>query len=189
MQRTWEVEQKYVLHSAEALRCRLNELGFELAATEEHADCYFRHPCRDFRETGEAFRLRRINDQACVTYKGSRLGGPVKIRPEIELGIYAEDAEQWNVLLTQLGFVPLPEILKTRSVYRPLDSWSGCPFTVVIDQVESIGLFAEVELLVHDKEELQTAQAQITEFSKQLPLSEIQTHSYLSMHLKRLGMV
>ncbi len=66
----WEVEQKFRLSELESLRRRLLEMGAIAKETEDQVDTYLRHPCRDFRATDEALRIRRIQGNALVTYKG-----------------------------------------------------------------------------------------------------------------------
>ena len=186
MQSSWEVEQKFVLPDPDQFVERLAELGFELAASEEHCDLYFRHPCRDFRETDEAFRLRRVNSEAVITYKGRRLDAEVKTRPEIELELNSSEFAQWEQMLQQLGFSPLPKVLKSRMVFRSsrLDLKAFC---VTIDRVEQLGCFAEVELLVEDKTLLDAAQERILRLANQLALTKTQHLSYLALLLQKLG--
>src|SRR4051812_19548417 len=80
-----EIEQKYTNVDFSAVERRLSELHAGPAEEHEEADHYFNAPDRDFVKTGEAFRLRRIGAQNFFTYKGPRLAGPVKIRPELEI--------------------------------------------------------------------------------------------------------
>ena len=64
---SYEVEQKFLVDDPEALQNRLIELGASPSPSEQHSDTYYNHPCRDFSETHEALRIRRINkDIACV---------------------------------------------------------------------------------------------------------------------------
>ena len=71
----WEVEQKFVVSNVSDLLARLAQADSTELPTESHVDTYLAHPCRDFRTTDEAFRIRQFNSQACVTYKGKRLPG------------------------------------------------------------------------------------------------------------------
>ena len=53
-----EVELKFPLPDPQFLESQLLELQAVQAETLEQIDCYFNHPSRDFRTTGEAFRVR-----------------------------------------------------------------------------------------------------------------------------------
>ncbi len=95
MSQLLEVEQKFRVASHHTLRDLLAELKAESLPVERHCDTYMRHPCRDFASTGEAFRVREVNDETLVTYKGSRLSGPVKIRKELELPLAEGTRDGW----------------------------------------------------------------------------------------------
>ncbi|MEM7474225.1 MAG: class IV adenylate cyclase [Planctomycetota bacterium] len=184
----WEVEQKYFLSDAAEFLTRLQDAGFQASSEEQHCDLYFRHPCRDFRATDEAFRLRRVNDELCVTYKGKRLEAEVKTRPEIELGLVAQDFEQWKTMIGHLGFEALPEVSKRRQNFIATPGVSEFDgFVVTLDEVRELGTFAEIELLVESETELPEAQKRIESLAKTLSLHEVQKLSYLAQLLKKLG--
>jgi adenylate cyclase, class 2 len=182
----WEVEQKYVVREADTLLHRLSQQAAVELRTEEHVDIYMQHPCRDFRATDEAFRLRQFNSQACVTYKGKRLPGKVKTRPEIELAIQLTEIPQWLEMMQHLGFKPLPEVRKTRRVFS-IAAEGAAPFTVAMDEVSQLGSFAEIELLVVEESLLDPARERIESLAQSLLLTEIQPRSYLSLLLLKLG--
>jgi adenylate cyclase, class 2 len=186
--RTWEVEKKFHVDDARDIRERLRQLGFTLGEHERHEDTYFRHPCRDLKTTDEAFRLRLVNDEACLTYKGPRLKsqGEVKTRTEIELTIDSLQVAQWRIMLEQLGFVSVPCVKKTRAIYQNLSvRWSAV--VVALDSVEELGEFAEIEILVTEESQLEAAQATINDLGAQLGLLRAQSRSYLSQLLLKLG--
>ncbi len=182
----WEVEQKFVVSNEQQLLERLAELDAKQMETELHVDTYMAHPCRDFRLTDEAFRLRQYNSQACVTYKGKRLPGNVKTRPEIELPIRQADIPQWLEMMQHLGFHPKPEVRKTRRVFS-LTISDQQPYTVALDEVASLGSFAEIELIIADLGMLDEARSRIETLSQSLGLTQIQPRSYLSLLLAKLG--
>ena len=183
----WEVEQKFVVSDVQLLIDRLAELKAQEMNTELHVDTYLAHPCRDFRVTDEAFRLRQYNSQACVTYKGKRLPGNVKTRPEIELPIRQADIPQWLEMMQNLGFQPKPEVRKTRRVFS-LKISGQQPFIVALDEVARLGFFAEIELIVVDIAMLDDARSRIETLSQSLGLTQIQPRSYLSLLLTNLGL-
>lgn len=191
----WEVEQKFIVSDVEELLKRLRQVAATELTTELHIDTYLAHPCRDFRATDEAFRVRQFNSQACVTYKGKRLPGNVKTRPEIELPIGSADVAQWMTMLQHLGFQPKPEVRKTRRVFSiapeavSLASLpdASTPFTIALDEVAQLGTFAEIELLVDDEQQLDAARSRIEMMAKTLGLTDIQPRSYLSLLLLKLG--
>ena len=181
--RSWEVEQKFHLDEPRLLVEKLTGLGFKEGATHSHEDIYFRHPNRDFKATDEAFRLRRVDDRACITYKGPRQAGPVKMREEIELMVDASNLTQWKSMLVRLGFQQFPPVRKSRREFSSVDS-RFLELIVVMDCVEELGDFVEIEILVVDETELPEAQKRVLDLSKQLGLIRMQPRSYLDQLLE-----
>ena len=68
-------------------------------------DRYFNHPARDFAETDEALRIRRIGPVNRITYKGPRVDTVTKTRQELELPLVEgeKSAADWITLLEKLG--------------------------------------------------------------------------------------
>ena len=57
--------------------------------------------------------------------------------------------------------------------------------TITLDHVESLGDFVEIERIVRNQEEIESAQRDIQEVAKRLRLSKIESRSYLGMLLER----
>ena len=178
-----EAECKFRVHDAAATRKRLNELGAVYVKQEVHRDTYLRHPSRDFRATDEALRIREVDGVPFITYKGPRLAGPIKIRPEIELPMMPGTADDWLKIWGHLGFVIALTVPKTREVYTFANRSRS--LTITLDHVESLGYFAEVERIVNDSSEIEQAQNDIQEVGQCLGLSEVEPRSYLGMLLRK----
>ncbi len=176
-----EAECKFRVHSPDETRMHLQEIGAEFLKIENHRDIYLRHPSRDFRTTDEALRIREIDGEPFITYKGPRLAGPIKIRPEIELPMVSGTTEDWLKIWGHLGFEVALAVPKSREVYR----FEHCTrsLTITLDQVETLGYFAEIERIVMDSSEIELAQQDIQEVGKMLHLFEIERRSYLGMLL------
>ncbi len=178
-----EAECKFRVSNAVETRLRLERFGAVFLRREEHRDTYLRHPSRDFRETDEALRIREIDGETLITYKGPRLAGPIKIRPEIELPMVSGTMDDWLKIWGHLGFVVALMVPKTREVYA-LEHCSRS-VTVTLDHVESIGYFVEIERIVFEKSEIELAQQDIQEIGRQLHLSQIEPRSYLGLLLAK----
>jgi adenylate cyclase, class 2 len=181
----WEIEQKYRVDHRDRLLDELERVGGRFIRTELHQDTYLRHPSRDFRTTDEALRLRSIDGTSFVTYKGPRLPGPMKMRPEVELPLVAGTEHSWLAIWNSLGFQVAAIVAKSREVY--VLEGLGSPTTVTIDLVESLGLFCEIEVLVDRLELRDEAQNRISSLAEQLGLSSVERRSYLGMLLELRG--
>ncbi|XZE20038.1 class IV adenylate cyclase [Pirellulaceae bacterium SH449] len=176
-----EAECKFRVVDQSQTKDKLIALGATFVRTEEHCDTYLRHPSRDFRVTDEALRIRQINEEAYVTYKGKRLEGPIKIRPEIELKLESSTIEGWFQIWENLGFERVRQVKKSREIYEISGEYG--PMTVTLDEVFGLGFYAEIERILIDASQIAKAQSDIAALSSQLGLGDIEKRSYLSMLL------
>jgi adenylate cyclase class 2 len=177
-----EIEGKYRVDQVDMFLDRLQQLSPIEKTMEEHEDHYLRHPCRDFRITDEALRMRCVNQRWHVTYKGPRSEGALKIRPEIEFPLAEGTQEDLQRVWQALGFEPVAVVRKTRRVFSLEGFHQGMHVTV--DQVESLGSFAELECVVHDETALREAERAIESLAIALQLGFVEKRSYLSMLLE-----
>ena len=101
-----EIEQKYANADFTAIKEKLSNWGVVEWTLRQEADHYLNAPDRDFAQTKEAFRLRRVAEMNYLTYKGPRIDPNVKIRPELELRVAdgEQSAEEMLQLFEHLGY-------------------------------------------------------------------------------------
>lgn len=175
----YEVEVK-VAADHEAVRRALSAAGAEHVATLAQADTYFDAPHRDYAETDEALRVRRegratpdfdrgeslassiesvldgrftAHGESRVTYKGPLLEAESKSREEFETGV--GDGETMREILARLGFEPAATVRKLRERYR-LDG-----DTILLDAVEGVGEYVEVETDVEREVAMEAAREEL----------------------------
>lgn len=117
------------------LEKKLAKLGAKEVGTENHEDIYFNSPYRDFRESDEALRVRKVNGKYVLTYKGPRIDSETKTREEIEIPTEPEIIE----ILRNLGFKDAATVRKRRKIFKLKN------LIVSLDQVENLGNFVEIE--------------------------------------------
>jgi adenylate cyclase class 2 len=177
-----EIEQKYANADFAAIERRLVEWGVTGHDDEEESDAYFSAPDRDFKQTDEAFRLRRIGAKCFLTYKGPKRQAAVKIRTELEVPLPDGDeaAAQFTELLTHLGYRYVATVKKRRRTYR--FRREAFAVAVCLDEVAGLGRFAEIEI-VAPVEQSDAAHALLTQLGKELGLSDVERRSYLGLIL------
>jgi len=172
-----EIELKAKVSSLEPVRKRLLERHATFCGRVHEHDIYYNAPHRDFSETDEALRVRYVEGDAVVTYKGAKIKDlGLKAREELNTAI--ESGEVFEHILARLGFVKSAEVNKWRENYR-LDNTS-----IALDDVEHLGTFVEIEVLA----ETGTAQATtgIGRLAKELGVEgEPILQSYLELLLSR----
>lgn len=181
-----EIESKYRVDSHEPYLQRLTQLGARPIETREDADRYFNAHDRDFAQTDEAFRVRRIGERNYLTYKGPKRDTLTKTRAEIEIPFAegAKSADDLEKLLQHLGYRPVTVVRKTRSVYELIRE--GYPIHICIDDVFEVGQFIEIEI-VAEESEFERARTVLLKLAEELELKETERRSYLSLLLERRG--
>ncbi|MGL6095981.1 MAG: class IV adenylate cyclase [Fimbriiglobus sp.] len=180
--RMLEVEAKFRAADWDRLRADLAAWGAVLAGTREDVDHYFNAPDRDFRQTDEAVRLRRIGPSNFLTYKGPKRDAETKTRTEVEVPLAdgpdpAALAVAW---LTGLGYRSVAVVTKTRTVYR--FHRDGFGFEACLDDVPGVGRFVELEITTDDAG-YPAAKAALLAAAAALGLTEQERRSYLAMTL------
>jgi adenylate cyclase class 2 len=176
----YEVEMKFPVSDQVALDARLAELGATSSAAQVERDVYFAHPARDFAQTDEALRVRRKGRANFLTYKGPKLDATTKTRHEIDLPLPPEEetAQAWTGLLDALGFTVVGEVRKSRR--KAYVVWQGRSVEVSLDEVERLGTFVELELVV-EPAEAEAAKNCIASLAERLQLEKSVRKSYLEL--------
>lgn len=182
MQMAYEVERKYRIKDLVFLIERLAEVGGEFAPPVVQVDTYYSHPGRDFARTDEALRIRRVENDAFITYKGPKVDDSSKTRQEIELPLMngVKGALGHARLLEALGFRAIASVSKKR---RKADlTWQGHEVEVSLDEVDSIGTFVELESAA-DEAGLTAALKCLASLAEKLGLTHDERRSYLELLL------
>ena len=184
----YEVEQKFVLTDPAAMAAKLSALGAKAAGECNQVDGYYSHPARDFSKTDEALRIRRVDGQALVTYKGPKIDRETKTRREIELALPAgaTTAEDFGGLFEALGFAPVAEVRKHRRTFHL--AWHGYQVEAALDEVAGLGHFAELEISASE-ETVDAARRALVDLAARLELGKSERRSYLELLLERPGSV
>jgi adenylate cyclase class 2 len=179
----YEVENKFPVDDLESVAQRLNARGAQFGEAVEQVDHYFAHPVRDFAQTDEALRIRRIGTCNLVTYKGPKIDQATKTRHELELPLAAGDelTPQYVQLLHALGFRSVAEVQKRRRSGR--FTWKHWSVEATLDEVEQLGLFVELEIQA-TADSLRDAQEGLVALAAELGLTVVERRSYLEMLLE-----
>ncbi|AAG19643.1 MULTISPECIES: class IV adenylate cyclase [Halobacterium] len=197
----YEVEVK-VPGEYETVRAALADVDAAEHTTVAQADTYYDAPHRAFEQTDEAFRLRRVataargfergddltadidavlsgparaDGESRVTYKGPLVEAESKTREEFETAV-GDDA-QMAAIIEQLGFESAAVVRKLRTKHH----FEG--FTVLLDAVEDVGEYVEIETTVEAEHAVSGAREDAYAVLRRLgldPTDQIRT-SYLGL--------
>src|SRR5229473_7646304 len=115
-----EVEMKFPAANWNSLERQLAAWGAKELDIRREEDYYFNAPDRDFAQTDEALRLRRIGSSNYLTYKGPKKDPETKTRLEVEVPIAPghEPAQALTQLLEHLGYRSVAVVEKERLVLQ-----------------------------------------------------------------------
>ena len=132
-----EVEIKFMILDANALKRALRRSGFRLKTKPTHEmNTLYDLPGQMLRKKGELLRLRKYGSEWVLTHKGKGKLGRHKTRAETETRV--ENGERMDGILRALGFTPSFRYEKFRA------EWVDAKGHVVIDETP-IGNFGELE--------------------------------------------
>jgi adenylate cyclase class 2 len=181
-----EVEVKFPVSDWSRLHDQLATLAAQPRGSHEEIDTYFNAlpPGRDFAQTDEALRIRRVNADAWLTYKGPKLDAATKTRLEVEvpLGNGHRAPTDLARVLELLGYRPVAVVRKTRQTLTL--TYGGWTVNVCLDEVAEVGRFVELEV-VATPEQLDAARAAVLELAGRLGLTQPERRSYLQLLLQR----
>jgi len=177
MKLSLEIEAKIPVRELSKYEEILMSRGAKFIGIQHQVDIYFQHPCRDFRLTDEALRVRLVNDKVYLTYKGSRREAGFKARPEVEVRI--SDYSKIVDILNNLGFKYVAKIEKIRKMYE-IDN-----VVVSLDDVYGLGKFIEVEVRNYGNREKAIKRIERIIKLLRLPTSKVTTKSYLEVLLEK----
>lgn len=174
-----EVEVKVSVDDFTPVREALKKTYTSFVGYSRDDDMYFSHPCRDFKNTDEALRIRNSSSEGyVVTYKGPRFPGSTKSR--VEVNMKTEDLNNFLQILKHLGFEFSAHVAKLR------ETWKIRDVSISLDDVEGLGKFVEVEVNVDNALEAEDAEGIINSFLQDLGLYDkpIMRESYLELIAK-----
>lgn len=184
-----EVEVKLPLYRRSLTEKALTEAGFRAGDLIRESDIYFNSNFHDFIQTDEALRVRtceNLSMRSCrtfLTYKGRKIDKISMTRQELETEV--ADGETAVSILNALGYQSMYQVNKLRQLYHRDD------MTACVDQVEGLGSFLELEMIVEDESRREKALARIRQVLKSIgsDMSETTRVSYLGMLMRKAGLM
>ncbi len=174
-----EVELKTRVDDLEKVKKELSKKDFETVGKAKHVDRIFIHPDQSDHEKkiiegGIVARIRGIDDKHVLEFKeiSREKNSGIELKHEIS------DVNAVILFLNKLGFEESFSIIKQREKYR-----SG-ELSICLDDVEKLGLFLEVEIIVSSSDKKEKALEKCSRILDELiPGSKIEKDKYGDMML------
>ena len=176
-----EVEIKLPISDKEVLEKKLKQLQFIKGGFVKESDIYFNSEKYNLKKKDMALRIRTCTkidtgeSTTKVTYKGPKLDQVSMTREDLEMEV--SDADTCYQILDGIGFYPLRSVRKLRQYYYK-EQMTAC-----VDQVDGLGDFLELEMIVESESEREKAIEEIERLLRILGYDKKETTrtSYLSM--------
>lgn len=161
-----------------ALEEKLVKIGARRVGEEFQEDVYFNAPHRDFAQTDEALRIRKVTDESSekifITYKGAKMDEVSKTRKEVEVGV--EDSYKVADIFKSLSFRPVATVRKNRTIYTLKD------LVITLDEVQKVGSFVEIEKEIEEGEDTKEALDEIFATYSKIGINDgFERRSYLEL--------
>ncbi len=181
-----EVELKVIVKNITKVEEQLLHIGFIKGNYLKESDYYLDDESGSIRNNDQALRIRCSEDLRSesvtntITFKGPKLDTISMTRKELE--IQTDNLETGIEIFSSLGYKKIYPVIKWRQYYHKNN------ISVCIDQVEHLGNFFELEIIVENELEKNEALEQLFVLLEELGYQkeDIITKSYLSM-LQNLG--
>ncbi|MCC9605371.1 class IV adenylate cyclase [Blastopirellula sp. JC732] len=179
----FEVELKFPVDDLRRVEAALAGLGAEIDIPVKQSDFYYGHPSRDFAQTDEALRIRKVGSKNIITYKGPKIDATTKTRREIEVPLVSGSEGAANIIkmLESLGFSQVAEVTKNRR--KANLNFADQQVEVALDEVKGLGEFVELEIST-DEAGVDAARTVINQLAEKLGLSGSERRSYLELILE-----
>jgi adenylate cyclase class 2 len=176
-----EVEIKIIVKNITRLEEQLLQNGFTKGKSLKESDYYLDDESGSIRNNDQALRIRCSQDlnsdviTNTITYKGPKLDTISMTRKELE--IHTDSLETGIEIFSSLGYQKIYPVIKRREYFHKEN------ISVCIDQVEQLGSFFELEIIVENESEKNAALDQLISLLEELGYQkeDIITRSYLSM--------
>lgn len=180
-----EVEIKVPVLNAMELIKQLEHMGFVRSKSVRESDLYFDNENGQIKKSDGALRIRSCENltedisEFFLTYKGAKMDDISMTRKELETKI--NDMEVGKQILISLGYERIYPVFKTRQYFV------SNQVTACVDQVENLGDFLELEIVVESEDEKEKALKVLLDLVIELGYTskDLIRKSYLSMLLSK----
>ena len=132
---------------------KIKKEGFEFSKDIVEEDTYFTDKNMTFIQDRICLRTRKTNEDFLeLTYKPKTDNSTEKYgKKEVNLNINPKDYSDTKFILEELGYIEYVSFKKHRKIYKKIIN--NFEYNIMIDEIEGIGDFIELEILANNEEE------------------------------------
>ncbi|HOJ49719.1 MAG TPA: class IV adenylate cyclase [Spirochaetota bacterium] len=136
--------------------------------------------------TDPIFRIREENGKKILSYKDKSFNQDTEVNKEFEIDITSVDIDKIKDFFKYMGIYKIIEKTKKISLYT-IENYKGFYLNIECNEIEGIGRFVEVEIILDNKEVIEEAVSVIDSFFKEIGIreKEIEKRYYIDILMER----
>ena len=170
-----ELEESFILKNddRELLR-KIDEKGYKFLEQIVEEDTYFTDKAMSFVKERVCLRTRKTNDNRLeLTFKPRTDSLTEQYgKKEINIELKIEDYQDIKFMLNSLGFDEYVSFKKDRTVYTK--RINGFQHNIMIDKIEGVGSFVELEILANNEEEKEQLHDELDRFVEEFECHKLE---------------
>lgn len=164
-----EMEESFVIEDDfKNLLKKIEEEKFKFVDENIEEDTYYTDPDEVFVRDRICLRTRKTNDDKLeLTYKPKTDNRTEQYgKKESNVGVSVKDYKDIQYIINELGYIEYVSFKKHRKTYtKTID---GIEHNIMLDTINGVGKYAELEMIVHSKEEQEKAREELDDFVKRM---------------------
>jgi adenylate cyclase class 2 len=183
-----EIEKKFQVKNFDAIRKELASGDFDVMQDlppKVQSDEYFNHRQLRFELQDIALRIRQVDEDYVLTFKGPNRDANTKIRTEVEVEFSKDDADKMSQMFLGMGMHSVAKVCKQRDTI--VIRWQGANVEVCLDAVQEVGYFVELEIVAENDDDVPAAIEKLETLATKFDLADSITTSYLELLLQARG--
>ena len=169
-----EIEESYYLdNNYTNILKKIKEENFEFTKDITEEDTYFTDKDFNFIKDRVCLRTRKVNEDFLeITYKPKTDKTTEKYgKREVNLKIDPDDYNDAKYIIQELGYIKYVSFKKHRKIYSK--TINRFKYSVMIDSIENIGDFIELEILADNEAEKELLQEELYKFIEKMECSNL----------------
>ena len=173
-----ELEAGYKLTDFENILKKIKEYDYKLNYRVTEQDTYYTDKDLEFIKNRICLRTRKVNNESLeLTFKLRSDANTEKYgKKEVNIQLKVEDLEDIKFIIKNLGYDEYVSFIKHRTVYSKEEF--GFEHNIMLDEIEGVGYFAELELISHNETEKEQLHAELENYIKRLEQLEEIANSF-----------
>lgn len=169
-----ELEAGYKLTDFENILKKIKEYDYKLNYKVTEQDTYYTDKDLEFVKNRICLRTRKVNNESLeLTFKPRSDANTEKYgKKEVNIQLKVEDLEDIKFIIKNLGYDEYVSFIKHRTVYSKEEF--GFEHNIMLDEIEGVGYFAELELISHNETEKEQLHAELENYIKRFECENLE---------------